>query len=238
MVTIEKADRVGWVWLDAPDRLNAVTIDDMHKITAAFEGLEADDDVRVIVLAGQGRAFCAGMDTDTFAKADPQALERARVAGFRKLMAIHDSSKITIGVAHGYTVGGGLSMILACDIRIAATDTTFFIPEIDLGIPYVWGSTPLLVEAVGAAHARELMLTGRKFTAEEAVTIGAVNERHDQPHERARDMALLLAEKEPSTVQTIKALVAESIGHPLGAYSLDREADLMANPLLRRTGRE
>ncbi len=224
-VEVEQSGPIATVWLNRPESLNALTVESLTQLEAVFLALTEDESVYVIELAGRGRAFCSGMDKATFESATAVTLEAARVGGFNTIRSIAQSTKITIGAAHGYAIGGGLSIILACDIRLAAPTTAFFIPEVDLGTAFVWGSTPLLVEAVGLARAKELMLTGRQFDAAEAAAMGILTEVPSDVHQRASELATLIASKSPTTLRSIKALAND--GQAFREYSLARESELL-----------
>ena len=111
--------------------------------------------------------------------------------GLRMAEALEKMRAVTIASVHGYAVGGGLLLMALCDLRIAARDAQFFIPEVDLGVPLAWGGIPRLVREIGPAMTRELVMTCRHFTPDEAQAMGLVN--RVVPAERLRDETLALA---------------------------------------------
>ena len=188
-LTLQHDGPVTRVWLNRPDRLNALNALALEEVAAAFTELQRRFETAVIVLGGQGRAFCAGAD-----RKDPparmargsgaSARERryAALVGRRALEAIEQCEAITIARLHGHVIGGGLVLALGCDLRVAASGTQFHIPEVDLGIPLTWGAVPRLVREVGATRAKELILLCDRFDADTAAQYGLVN--RVVPHER------------------------------------------------------
>lgn len=225
-ILIDTAGAVGRLILDRPQRLNALSDGMLRGLIAAAEELTASD-VRTVLVSGRGRAFCAGYDRDGFrALGDAGGgREEAAALGGRMADAIAGMRPVTIAVLHGHVVGGGVVLALACDLRLAAADTVFSIPEVDLGIPLGWGGLPRLVTEVGPARARELVMTGRTFTAGEAERIGIVNRvvPADGLADAAETLAAQIAAKPMLPIATTKRHVAE-----LTAASVDDVAGLLA----------
>jgi enoyl-CoA hydratase/carnithine racemase len=177
---IQRTGAVATVWLDRPERRNALNTTALEELVRAFEGLQSDFSARVVVLAGRGLSFCAGADRrDPPGGARPDATVRERrfaaQLGLRAVQAIERLEAVTIARVHGHAVGGGLVLALACDLRIAAQGTSFQIPEVDLGVPLAWGAVPRLIAEVGACRARELILLCDRFDAARAEQMGLVN---------------------------------------------------------------
>jgi enoyl-CoA hydratase/carnithine racemase len=172
------------VWLDRPDKRNALNGEALEEIATLFSGLATDFVTRVVVLGGRGPSFCAGADRGdppghARLAASSNATERERrwVAqlGFRAARAIEDAEVVTIARLHGHAVGGGVVLAAACDFRVAAEGTLFHVPEVDLGIPLTWGGTPRLIAELGAARARELIMLCDRIDAAEAHRVGLVH---------------------------------------------------------------
>lgn len=167
---------LGYLVLNRPARLNAINDALMLEMIEAANWLDSNPEVRVVIIKGAGRAFSAGADLREIPGAPARAdsgnswLFRRRFGqnGARLLEAIERMQAVTIAQVQGAAVGGGVLLMIACDLRIVATGTVMFIPEVDLGSPYSWGAIPRMVREIGPALTRELVLTCRRFTAEEA----------------------------------------------------------------------
>jgi len=183
-IDVSAEGALGSLTLSRPERLNAIGLTMMREIREAADWFDARPDVRVVVVSGKGRAFCAGADLkdSPVAAAMPRDgglswSERREVgqAGLRMADALEGIRAVTIAQVHGYAVGGGLVLMVACDLRVAAEDAVFSIPEVDLGIPLAWGGIPRLVREIGPALTKELVMTCRRFTPAEAKAAGLVN---------------------------------------------------------------
>ena len=179
---LERAGPVLRVWLNRPARRNAVSPRMLSELGDLFLSLEKDFDVRVVVLGGRGASFCAGADRKAPVPEEalpPPSGERERrwVAnlGRRACRAIEDCEVVTIARVHGHAIGGGCCLALSCDFRVAAQDSVFRIPEIDLGIPLSWAAVPRLLDEIGAARTRELVLLCGDVRADHALAWGMVH---------------------------------------------------------------
>lgn len=181
-LSLEFDGSIGRLWLDRPQKRNALNPTALEELVAACEELQRRFDVPVVVIGGRGPSFCAGADrTDPPARmirgSGASARERRWTSqiGRRALEAIERLEAITIARLHGHVIGGGVLLAAACDLRLAAEGTVFHIPEVDLGIPLTWGGAPRLAREVGAARARELILLCDRFDAAAAERYGLVN---------------------------------------------------------------
>ncbi len=180
---VEVEGSVGRLTLTRPERLNAMGATMLRELEGAARWFDQHRDLHVVLVSGEGRAFCAGADLKDLplAEADPSSgkswLYRREVAqyGLRMADAVEQMRAVTIARVHGYAVGGGLVLMAACDLRICAEDASLFIPEIDLGIPLAWGGIPRLVREIGPALTKELVMTCRRFSPAEAKAAGFVN---------------------------------------------------------------
>ena len=169
---------LGRLTLNRPEKLNALSPAMLKELVQAARWFDAQPEIRVVIVAGAGRAFCAGFDLDFFGGADssPPGHEDADLG---RVIAeqLTNMRALTIAAIQGRCVGGGVVIAAACDLRIAAADAIFSIPEIDLGIPLAWGGIPRLVREIGPAMTRELVLDCREFSAAEAQALRFVNRR-------------------------------------------------------------
>jgi enoyl-CoA hydratase/carnithine racemase len=162
--------------LNRPDRLNALSRVLLTELVEACHWFDRLRDVHVVVVRGEGRAFSAGFDLDDFARPD-ETLSVRDGADLGRIAAdaLTDVRQLTIASIRGHCVGGGVVLAAACDLRVAADDTRFSIPEVDLGIPLAWGGIPRLARELGPAVTKELVLTCRPFGAAEALALRFVN---------------------------------------------------------------
>jgi len=181
---IERTGLITRVWLNRPEKRNALDATTLEEITRVFGELREDFETRVVVIAGRGLSFCAGADRSDPPGSAPMAAdsgasdrERRHAAqlGLRACRAIEDSEQLTIAQIHGHAIGGGLALALSCDFRLAASETIFQFPEVDLGLPLTWGAVPRLIAEVGAARAREILLLCERFDAAQAEQWGVVH---------------------------------------------------------------
>ena len=161
--------------LNQPEKLNPLSTQRLLEIIDAARHVNRDESIRVLIIEGEGRAFSAGADISAFGVAgDMSARERADV-GRQMADAVEAIRAVTIARIQGWCVGGALVLAAACDLRVAAENANFSIPEIDLGIPLAWGGIPRLVREIGPALTKELVMTCRPFDAAEAKTAGFLN---------------------------------------------------------------
>jgi 2-(1,2-epoxy-1,2-dihydrophenyl)acetyl-CoA isomerase len=167
---------VGTITLNRPDRLNTLAMPTIDRLVDALAEVGASDDVRVVVLAGNGRRFCAGADQAEMVERDPQAWEPIVRRYLDPVRAIVAMDKPVIAALHGDAVGGGLGLALACDFRIAATGIRMGAPFTPIGLAGCDMSAGwFLPRLVGLGTATDLMFTGRLVEAAEALEIGLVN---------------------------------------------------------------
>lgn len=193
LVIYERHDAVASLTLNRPDKLNAITAGMLDELEAALDQAEADDDVRVVILNGEGRAFSAGFDLggepalEGESKADHMRRELTR--DFDAIMRFWDFPKPVIAAVHGYCLGSSMEISAVCDITIASEDCKFGAPEVQFGSGIVCMILPWIV---GQKNARELLLVGSKdISAERARSMGLVN--HVVPADQLMDEALAMA---------------------------------------------
>ncbi|MDB5884308.1 MAG: short chain enoyl-CoA hydratase [Polaromonas sp.] len=175
-VRVERDGRIGWIVLNRPGQINAINDDIRRGVPQALAELEADPGIGVIVIRGQGaRGFCAGADIKESRGKETSLQVRRRMEKARWIEALDRTEKPVIAAIHGFCMGGGLELALACDIRFAAPDAVLALPETGLGLIPGGGGTQRLSRLVGAGRAMDILLTGERMNAEEARTIGLVS---------------------------------------------------------------
>jgi len=227
-LTIERDGAVAVLWLDRPEKLNALHRALWVSIPQAVASLDADPEVRVIVLAGKGKAFCAGIDLMDHAPGlanqgslsgqgeSPVGKRRALYDDIRKyqgtVSSFANTDKPVIAAVHGACLGAGMDLITSCDLRFAAADAVFSVRETRIAMVADVGTLQRLPRVVGDAAARELIFTGRDIDAARAREIGLVSEVFPDAAAalaRARAVAAEVAANSPLAVQGSK--------HVLGA---------------------
>jgi enoyl-CoA hydratase/carnithine racemase len=161
--------------LNRPGKLNALSPAMMREIIAASRWLAALPALRVLLFGGAGRAFCAGFDLQAMRGASRPLDREATDLGRQMIEAFEAIPAITMAMVQGHCIGGGVLLAAACDLRIAADDARFAIPEMEIGIPLGWGGVPRLLRLVGPTVAMELVLDGSPFDAAQALTWRFVN---------------------------------------------------------------
>ncbi|MDP6550474.1 MAG: enoyl-CoA hydratase/isomerase family protein [Dehalococcoidia bacterium] len=206
-IIYEKKGGLVDITLNRPDRLNAANLQLAREMNQAVGEIEADEEVRVMILHGAGRAFCAG--------ADIKAMAEGELSGelVHKMTALctrmEGLSKVTISAVNGIAAGGGCEMALACDLRLAADVARFGLPEVKLGLLPGSGGTQRLPRIIGAGRAKWVMYTGEFVDAETALQWGLVNQvvPGDQLLEEAGKLAQTLLERPPLALRLIKSCI-------------------------------
>ena len=157
-----------------PEKLNALNPEVLAEFSQALEEVRGNTAIRVLLLTGQGRAFIAGADIKHFLELDPLTARQLAVQGQDMLFKLEELPIPVIACVHGFALGGGCEIALACDFIYAAEKAKFGQPEINLGFNPCWGGTQRLARIVGKSLAKELCLTGRLLDAEEARALGLV----------------------------------------------------------------
>jgi methylglutaconyl-CoA hydratase len=178
ILDIQRRGPAAWLWMNRPEQRNALSDELLSALETALEVLEDDAATRVLVLAGRGPAFCAGGDLRKMEKAASMTKARSRreASRFAKfLYRMHGFAKPVVARVHGPAFAGGMGLVAACDLVVAAEEAEFALPETRLGLVPAMIS-PYLVRAMGAAQARRYMLTGERLPGREALRIGFAHE--------------------------------------------------------------
>jgi enoyl-CoA hydratase/carnithine racemase len=213
---VEKKGTVGWIVFNQPAKKNAINDAMWRGIPEAMARYDADREVRCVAFRGAGtEAFASGADISEFAKI---RAERAAVSQYdglldRVLHSIQGSPKPSVAMIHGFCMGGGLEVALACDLRYCGRSAQFGIPAAKLGLAYSIEGHKRLLETVGHARAREIMFLGRRYPAEEGLAMGLVHRvLPDQELESfVSDVIKTLCENAPLSIANSKTQIEEYI---------------------------
>jgi len=222
-VTIEIDGGVADVRLNRPDKMNAVDIGMFHALVEAGESIKADPSVRAVVLSGNGKGFCSGLDFENFQKmagapsddSSPDSLgdvgarnsDRITNIGQQACYVWTEMPAAVIAAVHGAAVGAGIQLALAADIRIVAPDAKLSVLEIRWGLVPDMTGTQMLPRLVGLDVAKELAFTGRMVSGSEAKELGLATRVADDPHASAMELAKEIAAKNPYAIEGVKALL-------------------------------
>jgi enoyl-CoA hydratase len=215
----ETQDGVGWLTFNNPERRNAMSLDMWQAVGEAFEAFESDPAIRVVVMQGAGgKAFVSGADISQFEDQRKNAEQAAAYAsvseGARRRMA--NFEKPLIAMIRGFCIGGGMGVANTADLRIASEDSQFGIPAAKLGLAYSFDSLKKLVDLVGPAFAKEILFTGRRLNADEALRIGLVNRvvPSAELENTVRAMATEIAKNAPLSIRSAKITINQVLRDP------------------------
>ncbi len=221
LITIEQRGSVATVWLDRPDKLNAINLQMWEDLPRALEQVGEDPAVRAVRIAGRGRAFTAGIDLEALTAigsglggvseaASRRALYHQIKSMQRAMTAAAACPKPVIAAVQGFCIGAGVDLITACDIRLAAADAVFSVRETKLAMVADVGTLQRLPTILSPGHVAELVYTGRDIDAARAKEIGLVNEVYpdaDSVQKAALELAEEIAANSPLAVQGAKAVL-------------------------------
>jgi len=230
---------VALVTINRPEARNAMSPEVLVRLEEAWKKIRDDDGIRVAIITGTGKAFCAGMDlgrlipllTGDRKPSDEwdRAIATDQKLGYRATLRNFDTKKPVIAAINGFAIAGGMELVMGCDIRVASSSASFALQEAKLGIFPGGGSTVRLPNQIPYARAMELLLTGDRVTAQEMLDYGFLN--HVVPDETLMDKAFEIAGRiaanGPVAVQAIRRSVRETIGMT-EAKALERERKLAA----------
>ncbi len=217
-VTYSREGHVGFITLNRPDKRNALNLKVWNALNDAVAQAEDDEEARVVILKGEGKSFCAGLDltpeNELFSVVNGPQGASQKIMFYRevkKVQAIHtrleNLIKPTIALIHGHCLGAGLEMVLCCDIRLCAKETLFSFPEARLGFITDVGGLQRLPKVVGPGYAREIAFRAMRFDSAKADKIGLVNEVWEDKEtldKKALEMAEEIAGNPPLAVQGAK----------------------------------
>lgn len=252
VLTVEREAHVATLWLDSPERRNAMGPAFWADLPLVMRELSDDRDVRAVVLAGKGPHFTVGLDLKAFGGTFAGGGDGSRSEAARRnellrtvkrmqatMNAVADCPKPVIAAVHGYCIGGGIDLITACDVRLAAADAVFSVRETKIAIVADVGTLQRLPGIVTEGHVAELVYTGKDIGAARAKEIGLVNDvlpDADGVLEAARAMAREIAENSPLAVQGAKAVLracrGKSVADGLDYVAVWNSAFIQSNDLM------
>lgn len=222
-ILLEKENNIGKITLNRLDKRNAISRKMMEELVVAIEDVARDDSVRLVLLTGAGKAFCAGADTDmmtggsqseTLEADSVEELRRAFVfqAAKKLILGLHKMEKSTLAMVNGVCVGAGFDLALACDIRTGCEHSRFMCGFVKIGLYPGFGATWLYPKLMGLGKAMEMLFTGDIMEAEEAYRLGILNKLFpaDKLEEETMAMARKIAGGPPIAIRLMKASVYKS----------------------------
>jgi methylglutaconyl-CoA hydratase len=226
---------VATITLNRPDKRNAISFELIDDLLSGLDEV-AKSDAIILILTGAGKAFCSGMDLDNLkalvGRSPEQNLKDSESMA-RLFRSLYEFPKVTIAAVNGAAMAGGAGLALLCDFTLAAPEAKFGYTEVRIGFVPAIVST-FLLRQVGEKQARDLLLTGRVFTAEEAARMGLVNEvvAADKLVARTRELAGQLMENSPASLRTTKKLLSD---HARGDLDRQIQAAVSENAAIRST---
>lgn len=192
-VLVKVEDDIAVLSLNRPEALNAINMSLRQDLIQALADLVMRDNIKVLILKGEGRAFCAGADQKERKGKSYQEVREQRLLMPNIYNIIEDFPRPVIAAINGYALGGGLELALSCDIRVAAENALLGLPEVALGVLPAGGGTQRLTRVIGISKAKELIYTGSRISAKEAFILGLVN--HVVPPEKLMEFTMEFARK-------------------------------------------
>ena len=229
-IVVTRSDQ-GWatIALNRPERLNTLSIQLRQELALAVRQLEADEGVHVLILTGRGNTFTAGLDLDEWESPEGPA---AAAYVHDAVAALRQFSGPIIAAVNGAAVTGGVEVVLACDVVIASDQARFADTHVRVGLLPGWGGSVRLIQRVGLHRAKELALTGRFFSAHEAMQWGFVSQvvAHAQLTDAAEVMATQMLKARPEDLVRYKQLLDEEAALPLDqALHWERQRSVETN---------
>lgn len=214
-VTFERDSTIGTVTLRRPEKFNALDIPMLRALEARLADAETAEDVRVVLVAGEGKGFCAGGDVEAWSAMNAADFQVQWVRyGHRVFDRLARLRQPTIAVLSGHVLGGGLELAAACDFRVAEAHVKLGFPETSLGVVPGWSGTQRAVRRFGAQAVRRMAIAGEMLPASQAHALGIVDHVVETGHgiEKARSMATVIAERGPLATEAAKLMIAVAEG--------------------------
>lgn len=201
-------DGIATVTINRPDKLNALNEQVLDELAEVFQKLSVDKEVKAVIVTGTGdKAFVAGADIKELRSLDQLHGRMVSQKGQQIFQSIEDMRKPVVAVVNGYALGGGAELAMACHMRVASESAVFGLPEVGLGLIPGYGGTQRLPHIVGRSYAVEMILTGKKINADEALQKGLVNHVAEDPMPHARELLTKILKNAPLAVgNALKAI--------------------------------
>jgi methylglutaconyl-CoA hydratase len=234
-IQLAYAAHIATITLNRSDKRNAISFELIDDLLRALDEI-AKSDALVLILTGAGKAFCSGLDLDNLkallGRSSEQNLQDSRTM-VRLFRALYEFPKVTIAAVNGAAIAGGTGLALLCDFTLAVPEAKFGYTEVRIGFVPAIVST-FLLRQVGEKQARDLLLTGRLFGADEAARLGLINEivPPENLMTRTRELAALLMENSPSSLRATKQLLTD---HARAELDAQLDAALRENAAIRNT---
>ncbi len=228
LVRTSKKQSVGYIELNRPEKANAYNQALLNELASALNDMETDTDIATLIITGAGeRSFCAGADLDEMQKKDYS--DALNLKSAKLFAAIASYPKVTMAAINGAAVAGGLELALACDLRLCSENARFFLPETKLGLIPAAGGTHRLPKVVGIGRAKELILGGRIWSAQDAFGAGLVSEvvQFDALMARAQQWCEEIGQRDRLALQLAKKVIDFGT-----AYNIESNYESVAEALL------
>lgn len=211
---VEKKDRVATLYINRPEKRNALNYEMWASIPGILDQLEKDDDVKVLIIRGKDKsAFSGGADISEFStlRSTLEGEQKYNETVSQAEEAIARFSKPTIAMIHGYCIGGGMILALACDLRFSSEKAIYAITPAKLGIVYTFSGTKRLVDLVGPARAKDILFSGRLLDAQEAFQYGLIDRvwKEEDTEEETYRYAEMLTNRAPRSIMGAKTMIAQ-----------------------------
>ncbi|EKO76636.1 MULTISPECIES: enoyl-CoA hydratase-related protein [unclassified Leptospira] len=214
LIDVTKEGQIAILTIRRPSALNALNREVLTRIGQEVDDLEADKKIRVLIVTGEGKAFVAGADIAEMKDLNVSQGEEFSKLGNAVFQKLHQSRIISIAAINGFSLGGGMELALACDIRVGSEKAKLGLPEVSLGLIPGFGGTQRLARLIGYARAIELVITGDMITAEEGYRIGILNKlvkEGDDLLAFSKTIADSILKKGPQAVERVKRTIRQGL---------------------------
>lgn len=199
-------ENIAKITLNRPDKLNAFSNELLDELNNALDKAEEDDDIRAVIITGNGKAFSAGADLSSLGDLDEEKHQAYTKRGQETFRRIETFPKGVVAAINGYAFGGGLELAMACDLRVASEEAKLGTTEVAIGLIPAWGGSQRLPYLIGVSRAKEMILTGKQFKAEEVEDFGLLNKvvPADELESTAAFLAAKIADNAPLAIKAAK----------------------------------